>query len=84
MRNKIFKEIKKERAYQDEKWGVKFDDKNTLNDWITYINIYAGEAAKMGISKEEQRKYMVKVASLAVAALEVFDRNGGFAPRHYD
>jgi hypothetical protein len=38
----------------------------------------------MRISKEEQRNNMLKVAALAVAALETFDRNDGFAPRHYD
>lgn len=27
---------------------------------------------------------MLKVAALAVAACEAFDRNGGFAPRHYE
>ncbi len=80
----VYEEIKAEREYQDKKWGIAFDDKNTLNDWITYINIYAAKAAAMGNTKEEQRKQMVKVAALTVAALQSFDRNGGFAPRHYD
>ena len=84
MRDKIFKEIDKEREYQDNKWGDEFDSKNTLNDWVTYINIYLSNAAKMGISKEEQRKQFLKVATLGIAALEIFDRNDGFAPRHYD
>lgn len=80
----VYEELKVERNYQDQKWGHDFDDKNTLNDWLTYINIYGAKAAAMDVSKEDQRKYMVKVAALAVAALETFDRNDGFAPRHYD
>jgi hypothetical protein len=84
MRKQIFEQIEAERKYQDGKWGDEFDKKNTLNDWVTYINIYAGQAAKMGNSKEEQRTQMLKVATLAVAALERFDENDGFAPRHYD
>ncbi len=86
MREQIFEEINKEREYQDQKWGSEFDDRNTVNDWATYISIYAGHAADMGNIHdiEQQRLHMLKVASLAVAALETFDRNNGFAPRHYE
>jgi len=85
-RLKIFNEIEAERAYQDAKWGNTFDDKNTVNDWNQYIAGYGYRAASMeNVGKpEEQRAAMVKVAALAVAALETFDRNNGFAPRHYD
>lgn len=82
--NAIYTELKAERDYQDGKWGHAFDDKNTLNDWMQYINIHGAKAAAMGVSKEEQRKQMVKVTALGIAALEAFDRNNGFAPRHYD
>jgi hypothetical protein len=84
MRSDIFNDIEKERDYQDKKWGNAFDDKNTINDWGTYINIYLANATKMNISKEEQRTQMLKIATLTVAALETFDRNNGFANRHYD
>ena len=86
MREQIFEEINKERDYQDQKWGTEFDDRNTLNDWVTYISIYLARAADMGNihDPEKQRLYMLKVASLAVVALETFDRNNGFAPRHYE
>jgi len=86
MRDKIFGEINAERDYQDEKWGSEFDNSNTLNDWATYITIYLGHAANMDNinDSETQRSHMLKVAALAVAALETFDRNKGFAPRHYD
>lgn len=80
----IFDEIEAERKYQDEKWGVDFDEKNTLNDWWAYINHYFAKAAAMGNTKEQQRKALIKVAALGVAALERFDENDGHAPRHYD
>lgn len=80
----ILDEITTERAYQDQKWGTAFDDANTVNDWGAYIGIYLARATTMNASADEQRKGMLQVATLAVAALEAFDRNGKFAPRHYD
>lgn len=83
-RTKIFKEIDDERDYQEDKWGVEFDDKNTINDWVTYITKYAGESAFIEDDKAEQRKKLLKAVTIGVAALERFDENGGFPPRHYD
>lgn len=82
--NTVLEEIRAEREYQDGEWGTKFDDNNTLNDWVTYIMIYMGQAAGMEASPEDQRKNMLKAATLAVAAVESFDRNEQFAPRHYE
>jgi len=84
IRKKIFEEIDAERHYQDAKWGIEFDKKNTLNDWWAYINYYFSRSAEMGNTKRQQRRDLVKVAALAVAALERFDENHGFTPRHYD
>ena len=95
MRESIFAEIDKERSYQDGKFGTSFDDKNTLNDWVTFITRYAGEAAFVANGAKAdtipfsirlaQRQKLVKVAALAVAAIEAFDRNGqNFPRRHYD
>jgi hypothetical protein len=80
----ILAEIDGERDYQNKKWGTDFDNKNTLNDWATYINLHLSKAATMGVKSDEQRRQFLKVASLAVAALEIFDKNNGFSPRHYD
>ena len=80
----ILEEIKKERAYQERKWGTEFDDKNTLNDWVAYTNQYMSISVKMGASEEERREGFLKAASILVAAIESLDRNNGFAPRHYD
>ena len=80
----ILEEISSEREYQNTQWGVTFDDRNTLNDWVTYICMYSGKAADLANVPADQRMYLLKTATLAVAALEAFDRNGGFPPRHYD
>lgn len=83
--DKILEDIRSEREYQVGKWGNGFDDKNTANDWVTYITMYATAGARMDASPEDFRAAMVKVATLAVAALEAIDRNEGkTAPRHYD
>lgn len=83
-RKNIFAAIEAERQYQDGIFGTQFDDKNTVNDWVAYISAYAGRAGAFTSDPEDQRKAMVKVAALAVAALEALDRNGQFAPRHFD
>jgi hypothetical protein len=78
--------VRFERSYQDSKWGTAFDDKNTTNDWVTYINAYATKAANVGkdLDVEVFRTSMIKVAALAAAAYEAVVRNDGPAPRHYD
>jgi hypothetical protein len=80
----VIDEICVEREYQCAQWGTEFDDANTLNDWVTYITTYAATAAGMDTPPEKQRENMLKVATLAIAAIESFDRNGQFAPRHYE
>lgn len=80
----LFRAIDGERGYQNHKWGTTFDDKNTVNDWTTYITQYAGDAARMDIPSQQRRTKLLKVATLAVAAIETFDRNNGFPSRHYD
>jgi len=80
----IVDQILAERDYQDQKWGTDFDNRNTVNDWATYTNLYLGRATSMGATKETQRLGILKAAAILVAALETFDRNDGFANRHYD
>lgn len=81
--DEIFDQIRKERECQNAKWGVAFDDKNTANDWSSYVTRYNGNAS-FAATPNEWRTQVVKVAALAVAALEAFDRNGGLPGRHYD
>jgi len=76
-------EIKAEIARADVMWGTEFDDKNTLNDWIAYANIYLGQAANMKASQTEQYTNLLKAAGLIVnAATRV--KSGNIQARHYD
>ena len=84
VRETALKAIDRERKYQDEKWGPEFDDKNTANDWIAYIDRYAAKSAEIGLSPGHYQIAMVKVAAIAVAAMEASSRNDGLPPRHYD
>lgn len=77
----VYDEIKAERTYQNEKWGNKVDD--TLNTpwmWTAYITGYAGKwmvgtFAPLGTNTVDSfRAMMIKVASLAIAAVESVDR----------
>lgn len=77
----IYKEIVAERTYQKEKWGDKVDD--TLNTpwmWAAYISQYATKwmagtflPLKADVT-DAFRKSMIKVATLAIAAVESVDR----------
>ena len=74
-----------ERAYQMVKWGDEFDAKNTPNDWHAYISKYLGKTLvpdQSAESLEEFRANLVKVITLAMAAIEWSEK--GMAPRHYD
>ena len=72
-----------EAARAQAQWGTSFDEKNTLNDWAAYINIYLGHATGMGASKEEVVRGLRKAAGLTLAAL-LYAENDALAPRHYD
>lgn len=78
--DKIFNEIKTEREYQIKKWGNSLDDKNTPYNWSAYISNYATKALTGdpdGLDIIAFRVSMIKVAALAVAALEALDRKAG-------
>ena len=94
---RIIDDLQEERVYQLNKgregkltgesgWTYDFDNANTANDWAAFINIYLGQAVKTTDNPnaaEVFRRNMVKVATLAVAAVEAMDREGS-APRHYE
>ncbi len=80
----VLNQINKEITRARQQWGVAFDDKNTLNDYAAYINIYLGKATAMGIPTDEVKRNLYKAAGLVVTALERLETNGRFAPRHYD
>ncbi len=77
----ILTEILNERNYQREKWGDEADD--TLNTpwmWAAYIGQYStkwmvGTFLPLKTdTTDEFRKCMIKVATLALAAIESVDR----------
>jgi len=70
--DKIFEEIKQERKSQDEQWGgEEHDDNHNEGDWEFYINNFA---SGLRGDLSNHRKRMVKVAALAVAAIQSYDR----------
>lgn len=75
--NTVLNEVEKEREYQNQKWGTAFDDKNTPYNWSAYIGQYLtrhliGDPA--AVKESDFRADLVKVAALAVAAIESIDR----------
>ena len=85
MTEEILELIRNERIRQDDLWGDEFDSKNTPNDWVAYVTRYAGLAVTMPWNPEEFEDKMLKVAAIAVAALEQSRKNSGkMPPRHYD
>ena len=89
-RQDIFAKIDKEREHQDQTWGHEFDDKNTVNDWLTYMAIYQARAAEMDretkvLDIDQVKKNVLKSITIGVAMLETIERNeNSIAPRHYD
>jgi len=82
--DKILHEIRAERGYQNSLWDLDFDDKNNLDNWVRYITSCSSRASDFQATPSQQRRDMMKVAAIAVAACEAFDRNDGFPPRHYE
>jgi len=75
---RIFAEILQERMAQDKQWGGEdHDRKHTIYDWVALLAKHLGKS--MGTSRTDNygvvfRRQMVKVAALAVAAIEWIDR----------
>lgn len=83
---KILEEIREEKKHQDKKWGgPKHDDQHDAYAWAVLVTSYFGQAVsdfvnESGRHEARYRKFrynMVKVAALAVAAIEVVDRKLG-------
>jgi hypothetical protein len=71
----ILEEISTEREKQDRIWGgPDHDDDHSVNDWVAFITEYAGRARKEGAGIKKFRVNMIRVAALAVAAVESADR----------
>lgn len=73
----LVKEIAGERQEQDKTWGgPEHDDKHCRSDWINFIIRHLGLAVDDGTADVSQRfrKQMIRVAALAIAAIESSDR----------
>lgn len=71
----IYEEIYDERAKQDAEWGGPLkDDDNSSNDWVACIAKHVGRAVTLPGDRGNFRKQMIRVAALAVAAIEWCDR----------
>lgn len=72
-KRQAIEDIKEERRYQDKKWGGSdHDDTETEDSWQKYITEYANAQGRS--QSYDFRKRMVKVAALALAAIESHDR----------
>jgi hypothetical protein len=77
-RDYIWKDILVERASQDFKHGgVSNDNRNTLADWQNWIRRHVDKASRPNLPYSP-RYQLVRIAALAVAAIEAYDRNNGF------
>lgn len=71
----IFRDIQSERFMQDGQWkGPDHDDTHNSHDWLAFILKHAGRAVIWPWDREKFREQMVKVAALAVAAIQWCDR----------
>lgn len=73
--NHVWREILQERSRQVEQWGGEVhDDLHSNYDWIAYLTKHVGKAVQWPFKLADFRYQMVRVAALAVAAIEWCDR----------
>ncbi len=71
----------------EQRWGVAFDERNTLNDWVAYVNIYLSRATAIEnrANLDVQYDALMKAAGLALtAAARTRRKDVPRAMRHYD
>ena len=77
----IFEEIRQERDRQDEQYGgPDHDDNHYPGDWCLILMKYHGRGAAVTIDTQPDatfRASMMKLAAVAVAATQSFDRIKG-------
>ena len=79
---RVLEQVSEERARQDAKWGgTAHDDGHDAQDWSQFIG-YQNQAipyeANLAVDREEYdaivRRRFIKIAALAVAAVQSIDR----------
>jgi hypothetical protein len=75
-RVEIFTNIEQEREKQDLEWGGAIhDDEHSLEDWIDFIDAQINRAEECeSTNLPGVRERLIKVAALAIAAVESIDR----------
>ena len=73
---KVLQEIKEERARQDKLWGgPKHDDEHEISNWTLFIRSQLNRmSSESFLPYGSDRKRFIKIAALAVAAIESGDR----------
>lgn len=64
-------------------WGTDFDAKNTLNDWLAYVNSFFGAAVSIRTTPDEAVEQLRKASVVMLSAL-YHAENKTLAPRHYE
>jgi hypothetical protein len=73
----LFEEIRAEREAQDAEWGgTAHDDTHTQFDWWDFIKQHNDRSIR-GQKRDDYRKQLIRIAALAVAAVQAFDRKKG-------
>lgn len=71
----IYDEIEQERIKQDQQWGgAGHDDHHNSHDWICFIVKHLGKAVMFPWDSLTFRTQMIRIAALAIAAVEWCDR----------
>jgi len=67
---KVIAQVIQERRMQDRQWGgAEHDDQHSNFDWFRFIDYQWGR-----MNNENRRECLIKIAALAVAAVESLDR----------
>lgn len=73
----VYQEIQDERSRQDVQWGGhEHDDEHARHEWNGFIAHQMSAAATAVVQDDQSawRERMIKIAALAVAAVESHDR----------
>ena len=74
---RIFDLIRRERVYQDQKWGSVKENPHTIEEWMDIINDEVYEAWAGGhyskVSMEKSLAEIIQAAAVACACLEQYE-----------
>jgi hypothetical protein len=79
MQSVIEDAIDDERSRQDEQWGgAEHDDEHDADEWESVIVKHANRLTGSGVcdrvASPDYRARLIKIAAIAIAAIESFDR----------